>query len=355
MSELVHLSDIGWPSTEAITRVVREWEPDPKLFIGASLLPLNTQDFNESPSSITWDILAPAHGITHATTLDADPRLVAPRKLSTKTVRPGYWREKKRIGERDLIKTRWVGPQDRERAGSRLIMHEMQELDLRVESLIEYTRWRAMHGELAINDDGVLRTIDYEVPAANKINVSDGDGEYWGETGADPIADIQNALDRFEATDVESVDIYYNRSVAKLLAQDSVVRELVKQSSTVTRVGTSNVGSLLAELIGEVASMNTYNRGYFDAEAGTLQKFIDDGVVILVGRGPSTEPLGEWASTPSLHNGGIDNASGGKFPMADYRGLEDTPPHVDLINGIFGLPVIYHPERIVVMRVQAEA
>lgn len=355
MDSLVHFSDIGWPSTEAITRVVREWEPDPTLFIGASLLPLNTQDFNESPSSISYDILAPSHGITHATTLDADPRLVAPRKLSTKTVRPGYWREKKCIGERDLIKTRWVGPQDRERAGSRLIMHEMQELDLRVESLIEYTRWRALHGELAINDEGVVRTIDYEIPAANKIDVSDGDGEYWGKNGADPIADIQNALDRFEATDVESVDIYYNRSVAKLLAQDSVVRDLVKQSSTVTRVGTSNVGSLLVELVGEVASMNTYNRGYYDAETRKLKKFIDDGVVILVGRGPANEPLGEWASTPSLHNGGIDNATGGKFPMVDYRGLEDAPPHIDLINGIFGLPVIYHPERIVVMRVQAEA
>ena len=53
MDSLVHFSDIGWPSTEAITRVVREWEPDPTLFIGASLLPLNTQDFNESPSSIS--------------------------------------------------------------------------------------------------------------------------------------------------------------------------------------------------------------------------------------------------------------------------------------------------------------
>lgn len=355
MDNLVNLSDIGWPSTEAITRVVREWEPDPKTFIGSALLPLNTQDFNESPSAVTYDILAPAHGITHATALDADPRLVAPRKLSTKTVRPGYWREKKRIGERDLIRTRWVGPQDRERAGSRLVLHEMQELDLRVESLIEYTRWRALQGQLAINDDGILRTIDYEIPSDNKIDVGSNGGKSWDAEGADPIADIQDALDRFEATDVESVELFYNRGVAKLLAQNSVVRDLVKQSTLAVRLGSTNVGSMLAELIGEVAAMTTYNRGYFDADSNTLQKFIDDGIVVMVGKGPSTEPLGEWASTPSLHNGGVDNASGGKFPMADYRGLEDTPPHIDLVNGIFGIPVLYHPERVVVLRVLAEA
>ena len=353
MDSLINLSDIGWPSTDAITRVVRGWEPDPKTFIGAALLPLNTRDFNQSPSAVTWDILAPSHGITHATTLGADPRLVEPRKLSTKTVRPGYWREKMSLGEGDLIKTRWVGTQDRERAGSNLVLDGMRKLDLRVESLIEYTRWRALQGQLVVNDDGVLRTVDYEIPNANKIDVGSGGGKYWNVEGSDPITDIQNAMDCFDGTDVESVELFYGRGVAKMLAQNAAVRDLVKQSTLAVRLGSTNVGSLLAELVGEVAAMTTYDKGYYDADTKATTKFIDDGIVVMVGKGPSTEPLGEWASTPSLHNGGIDNATGGKFMLADYRGLEDAPPHVDLVSGIFGIPVLYHPERVVVLRVKS--
>lgn len=351
--DLINLSDIGWPSTEAITRVVREWEPDPALFIGARLLPLNTTDYNQSPNSLTWDILAQAQGMTHATVLDANPRLVRPRVLKTKTVRPGYWREMKPVGEKTLINIRWVGPADRTRAASRIIIHEMQELDLRVETLMEYTRWQALQGQLVINDEGVMRTIDYDIPAANSIDVSAGAGEYWGHVDADPIRDLQAALDLFDGTDVEEVEVFYNRNVSKLLAQNAKVRDLVKQSAPVLRLGTENVGALVSELVGGISSMTTYNRGYFSESDGAFQKFVPDDTVLLIGRGPSNEPLGEWASTPSLHNGGIDNATGGKFPMADYRGLEDTPPHIDLVNGIFGAPVIFHPERIVKLKVQA--
>lgn len=349
---LIRLSDMAWPSSESIAQVVREWEPDPSRWIGNQIIPLNTTRYNDSPTALSWDILAPARGMTHATALDANPTLVRPRTLKTVTQRPGYWREMKRVGERDMLHLRNVGPRDRERAGSFIIMHEMNELDIRVETLLEWSRWQALNGELAINDEGVIRTVQYDLlPAVTDVGA--GDAKYWDEEGADPIADLQNGLDGFDGTDVERVMVVYNRKTAKLLANNAKVRDLVKGSPAALSLGTDNVGTLLKSLVGEIDEWVTYNKGYID-EAGVFQRFIPDGRVFLIGfSGNPGELTGEWASTPSLHNGGIDNATGGKFPMADYRGLEDTPPHIDLTNGIFGLPALYRPWRVRRLKVLA--
>jgi len=119
----------------------------------------------------------------------------------------------------------------------------------------------------------------------------------------------------------------------------------------VLQIGSSNVGNLVLDLVGGIEAMVQYDEGYV-SDANVFTKFIPDNKVILVGSGAVTERLGEFASTPSLHNGGIDNATGGKFAgIDDSRAMAQANPYVEVFAGIYGAPVIFHPSWIVILTV----
>lgn len=342
---------INWPSPEAITGVAREFQADPKRFIGQGILPMEATKYNMTPDHISWDILGPATGMTLAHTLGADPSLVAARVLKTKDTKPAHFKEAKRLGERDLLLTRGLGTEDRTRMAGRLVTMAIEDLSLRVDCRVEWSIWQALLGTLVLNENGVKRTIDYAIPGANKINVSDGTGEYWSHADGDPVADLMAALDLFDGTGAGRVRGYYNRSVSKLMSANANVRDLVKQSAPVLQIGSTNVGNLVMDLVGGLEAMVQYDEGYV-SDAGVFTKFIPDNKLILVGSGPITERLGEFASTPSLHNGGIDGASGGKFGgIDDSRALAQSNPYVEVFAGIYGVPVLFHPDWIVILTV----
>lgn len=342
---------INWPSPEAITGVAREFQADPTRFIGQGILPVETTKYNLTPDHISWDVLGPAKGMTSAHTLGADPKLVEARVLKTLAQKPAHFKEAQRLNERDLLLVRGLGTEDRTRMAGRLVTMAIEDLSLRVDTRVEWAIWQALQGRLVLNENGVKRTIDYGVPGGNKIDVSDGAGEYWSHADGDPISDLQAALDKFDGTGAGRVRAFYNRSVAKLMSGNATVRDLVRQSAPVLQLGSSNVGSLVMDLVGGLEAMVQYDEGYVD-DAGTFTKFIPDNKVILLGSGAATERLGEFASTPSLHNGGIDGATGGKFAgIDDSRAMAQANPFVEVFAGIYGLPVLFHPDWIVVLTV----
>ena len=341
---------INWPSPEAITGVAREFQADPARFIGHGILPLETTKYNMSPDHISWDVLGAAKGMTTAHTLGADPALVTQRVLQTKVQKPAHWKEAQRINERDLLLIRNIGMDDGTRMAGRLVTQAVEDLSLRVDTRVEYTIWQALQGTLAINENGVKRTIDYGIPGGNKIDVASGSGEYWSHASGNPIGDLQSALDKFDGTGAGRVRCYYNRSVAKLMANNAVVRDLVKQSAPVLQLGSSNVGGLMMDLVGGIEAMVQYDEGYV-SDGGTFTKFVPDNKVIMVGSG--AERIGEWASVPSLHNGGIDGATGGKFAGIDDQSGNRSNPYVEVFAGIYGLPVLFHPNWVVILTVHA--
>lgn len=334
---------IHWPSIEVMNRVFQEYQANPGAFIGGEYLPLNTTDFAGNADTIRWEIKGASTGMTLSHTPNTDPRMVRFPVVKAKTTSTAYWKEGHRIGETDILQLRRLGSFS-ERAGRALVNHGLENLDLRLKTRMEWLRWQALQGLLEWDNNGVIRSVDYEVPTDNKdtVDVLWSDHEH-----ADPIADLQEAVLRYRGTGSGRPDVVINSVVAGHLAQNAAIRDLVRQSSSVVQIGTDTIGDLLLPLVGGIKRVRVYDEVYVD-DNGQNHPFIPDDKVLLIGAG--TGVVGEFASTPSLHVGSLDGPQPGSFVIHDDK-TREANPYYDIFAGIYGLPVIYHPDRLQVLTV----
>lgn len=339
---------INWPEPQMITEVISEFQPNNANYVGSSLCPMNTTKWNNSPKIISWDILGAGGGMTYATNLGANPKMVKMTALKTKAMRTAYWKEFIRLDENDLLSVRNVGRADRERMAEKLVMMAVNRLDNRLFTRMEWLIWQMFSGNLSINENGVVRSISYEIPGGNFVTAS----PLWSDTAnAKPVIDIQTWGQKFNDIGTELDVVYINNATAILLSQNASVQTLVRNYSTVLQIGAANVGKLIMQLAGVPGRIEVYDKGYKN-DSLTYTRFIPNGKAYLFAVHVEEQgPFAEFASTPSLYNGGINGATGGRF----VRTLDETQnihkAHYDIMMGLYGLPVMYHPEWVIVATV----
>lgn len=336
-------SMIPLPSIEALNKVINEFTTDPARYVLSRFMPVVT----EFAPEIRWDILGGTTGMTNAHHIDTEPRAIRFNVLKEKMMSTAYWKEVSILNESDILFIRRAGSLT-ERAAQTLITRRMEQLNVRLETRLEWLRAQALLGQLDINENGVVRSIDYEVPSAHKVTA----GTPWSTVAtADPIGDLQAWRLLFRGTGAGRPLMLCNQKVAGYLAQNAKVRELVRQSSEVVRIGTGTVGPLMTDLVGAdgLSDVLVYDEGYTDAN-GVYHPFLPDNKVILIANGPAGEPFADFASTPTVHNGGVANATGGKFTLMKDEQMEANPS-IMLGAGIYGLPRVYHPDWIIVATV----
>lgn len=339
---------IVFPDPQLITEVISEFQLDHTQFKGLSMCPMNTTKWNNSPKVISWDIMGASGGMTYPHALGSNPRMVKQAGMKTKSMRTAYWKEFIRLDEVDLLEVRNVGPKFMERAAELLIMRSVTRLEMRLFTRMEWLIWQMFTGTLTLNELGVLRTIDYEIPAGNKITVS----PLWSvPTTATPISDLQNVAKLASDIGTEIDVIIMNYATAINLSQNTSVQALVKNYSTVLQIGANNVGPLIMTLAGIPGRIEIYDKGYKN-DALTYTRFVPNGkVFIFLKHQPDQGPFAEFASTPSLYNGGINGATGGRFMRSKDETDNIHKAYYDIMMGIYGLPVMYHPEWVVILTV----
>lgn len=339
---------INWPEPSLITEVISEFQPDNTKYVGSSLCPMNTTKWNNSPKLISWDILGAGGGMTNATTLGANPKMVKMTPLKTKAMRTAYWKEFIRLDEDDLLNLRGVGRNDRTRLAEQLVMMAVNRLDNRLFTRMEWLIWQMFSGTLSINENGVVRTINYEIPGGNFVTAS----PLWSSySDSQPVTDLQTWGQKFTDIGTELDVVYINQQTAIHLSRNASVQTLVRNYSTVLQIGANNVGKLIMTLAGVPGRIEVYDKGY-KADNLTYTRFIPDGKAYLFAVHVADQgPFAEFASTPSIYNGGISGATGGRF----VRTLDETQnihkAHYDVMMGLYGLPVMYHPEWVIVATV----
>jgi len=338
-------SIIQWPTINILNRVINEFAVDPTTFIGVNMLPVVT----EMGTDIKWDILGGTLGMTQAYQMDSEPRNINFRVLKTKTMGTMGWAETAVLNETDLLYIRNAGTLS-DRAGRKLLALRLEQLNTRLETRMEYLRWSAMQGVLNVNQNGVNRVVDYEVPANHKP-VLVGNRKWDDLANADPLSDFMDWSLLFRGTGAGRPIAYMNKHTSQWLAKNATIRDLVKQSSNTLLLGPMSVDRIVMPLVSDLDSIVVYDGGFTD-EQGNWQTFIPDGVVILKAQGPVGEPFGDMVTTPSIRNGGIDNPTGGKFTIfKEEIGPEYTVQRVTVGAGFYGLPRIYHPNWLVVATV----
>jgi len=128
-------------------------------------------------------------------------------------------------------------------------------------------------GKVALESNGQAYTYDYGVPDSHKITPT----TLWSATGADPIGDINNALDVIENdTGVRPSEILLNGTTLKYLTKCDAIKNVLKYTALATK---KNVIALISEET--KCDIYEYNKGYAN-DSGSFTKFIPDGKVVLM-------------------------------------------------------------------------
>ena len=329
---------LQFPTTQELNFVIRNRSgANVANFIGRSfcpLVPVYSKD-------IEYDVLSPAFGMTQAHQIGTNPKTVQMPKMETKRTGTAYWKETLRLDEEKLLYARQAGTLN-ERAGRDLVFQGGLQLDTRLETRIEWLTWKPIiDGNLAINENNVKYTVDYKLPAKNDISAA---ATKWSDpTKSDPAAFLTTMVQSYRGTGAKARSVYMNSVTAGLAVQSAKFIELLKQSNFVGMLSPLNPAPALKLMIPNVDFV-IYDEGYLDASKN-FQMFIPDGEIVMVGDYPGDKVM-DFASTISLHNGGIDKPQPGKFSIVEDESQRKKNPYVDVTVGIYGLPRIFHPDWI---------
>lgn len=326
-----------FPSTREITHVVRNRAVDPTRFIGRSFCPIR----EVYSAEIEFDVIEASSGMTPAHNLGADPKLVKLAGMRTKKVGTGYWKETKRIDEKELLYTRAAGSYN-ERAGRMLVIEKSMQLDDRLETRIEWLTWQPLvNSQVQINENGVKYTVPYDIPSKNLPSPA----KKWSDPTADILGDLNKYIMMFRGTGAKATKAYFDYTVAGYLAANNGIKELLKNTTYAAFLSSTNISQAMKLFYPDIDFV-IYDEGYVD-EKGNFNSFIPDTKFLLVGTGQPGEDMMDFGTTISLHNGGLDKPQPGKFSIVDDKSEQAKNPFVDITVGIYGLPRLYHPNWVV--------
>lgn len=338
------LPPVGWPGIEqSIQTIVQLWQTTPDAYRGAEILPVEEAKYRNNPQFIKWDVVGAVSGETKPHNLGNDVARVEIPKLKTYIEETSHYRERITLHEQDLMELRNLGPADRTRMAGGLVARAMTTLRIRLAVRKENLRWNSLRGSIVLNENGVKRRITYGIAAPQTV------GTRWdNRESSNPIEDIQDAILRFRATGGGAPELWMTQYVATLMAQNKNTQRLIRGTGYIGQIGALQVVQLLPLLIGGLDRINVYDQHWTpqnaNGTAGTPQPFLSDEQVHLIAKSMMPgERIGEFASTPSIHNGGYENPRGGDYYFLDNHTNEPNP-YLDVCAGVDGIPVWFHPE-----------
>lgn len=329
---------LNLPTIQVLNGAFEKWSPDESQFQGRLLMP---EEGYPMPY-ISWEDLAGIEGITPAHALDSPPPVGTARARTVNFELPFYFGEQQQFNESDFLHIRARGTFD-QLAGARLVVEEQQKMLVKLVTRIEQTRWAAMQGSLAINENGVKRTVTYSTKSISSPST------LWSVVAsANPIADLQAWNILFRGQGDGPLRCYFNAKVASYLAQNSTVRDLIKANAMGALVGSNNIGEALTKVVGDVEFIQ-YDGGY--KSGGTYYPFIPDNKIVLVKNPSMGQTLGGWKSTITAHNGGPFNPQPGRFMWVEDEMHKPSCMKYKFGCGIYGIPVLYFPENVAAVTV----
>jgi hypothetical protein len=312
--------------------IIREFKTDITLFEGAPWCPAT----DYPTDTIEWDIVEGAMGMTPAVYPGAPSPIQKHPRIAHKSFKTVQWREKFVLDENDLMYLRQPGTYD-QNYGQQIIADRLRDLNTRVETRLEYLRWSMLAGSLTVTyPDAVTQTVDYEVPGGRKPTVATP----WATIAtADPMKNVSAWKLLFRGTPVQMGVLKMNQVTFNYLPTNAAVRSLIQYQFGYDLVRSGNlVPSNAISQAFDGTTIEIYDGGYID-DRGTFNPFIADDVVICLPKS-TPEKWCQFLQSPNMHHGG-QTPQPGKFARPIWK-LDDDPISVEVLGGVYGLPVMYH-------------
>jgi len=335
-----------------LTRVVNKIKISSHL--GEEFLP-----FKPVPTEKTiWDVVEADMGMAKFVAPDAESPLVDKRKIDQVIATIASIREKERFIESDLRAIREAGElpivEDsptlmnalKTQAEQRL-RDSLTRLKNRVANRLEWMRWQAMLGTVSYDDGDVIFSVDYGIPAANKVTLS-GTAVWSDTTNADPLKNINDWIDTYidNQSGLAPTRMVMSRKSLGYIAQNAKIRDLLKYNNNINPevFGSPKMAQQLILNLTDIVKIHVYDSFYEDASGTSLRYLAQNKIIMLPEPVTNGETLGDVADGPHPHN----NYKPGLYTWTETK----KDPYTTFVGvGRECFPRIFHPDWIFVATV----
>lgn len=314
---------------EVLTELVRKF-PRQNL-MGMEMM--DQRDVNSN--AFTWDEIHQSRDLAKFTHPDSEANTNEERKVIKRSATTAPIKEKKSLDPSTLAWLREPGTEHQQR-GRQAVTDEMEDLSGKVDRLVEWMIWEALHGQLIVNQDDVKFSVDYGIPSDHK----DSPSTLWDDTAnATVIENLKSWKTMIQEDSNQQADrVFMPEEVMTYVIKNESVRDMIGENTLTEQVARTGQIQRLANL-----DLVVYDSGYVD-ESGDFQKFVGNKDVIMT-TSPETN-FGRMYTAPATDP--KSNFQPGRFSKSWE---EEDPATTQVLIEYHVLPVILKPENIYVTSV----
>ncbi len=338
------MSTFVFPSNAEITQVAQDKIPnliqDRPIFDILPMRPVNE-------SLLIWEQLDNFKGLQAVRGYNGAPSRVTAVGLKQYQMVPGVYGEFMSISEMEMVTRRVPGTFNVPVDLTDLVLEKQDQLLGRRLDRIESIGWTLLstgvfsipspNGQVIHTDQFPIQTFTATVP--------------WGTSAtATPLADFSSVqlLSRGHSVDFGAVaTAYMNRDTFNKLRTNLNAADVYGRRTV--GLGTiNNLQGFNQLLVGDdLPQIVVYDVGFLN-ESGTFTTFIPANTVVVVGKRPAGQLIGEFRMTRNGNN--ADMAPGPYMRVIDH-GEHKIPRDIDIHDGFNGGPVLWFPSAAVIMNV----
>ena len=298
---------------------------------------------NADATTVMWDQLDNFKGLQQFRGVNGQPPTIS--KIGAKRYRlePGIYGEVDVINEQDLMERAKLGTFGQPVEISDLIMQSQDQLLARRLDRIELIIFTLLTtGTFAVTNAAgqVVHTDTFPIQTFSSV-------VGWSTPGTStPLADTRQLQLDAQGHSVSfgsDSELWINLVQKNRLLSNTNPADLYgrRQAGLGLINNLDDVNKLLA---GDgLPTIRVYNEGYYD-ETGTYQKFIPDGMGVLVGKRPAGQVVGQYKMVRNVNN---PNMAAGPYMRVIDKGENYVPRTIEVHDGHNGGPAIFFPSAIV--------
>lgn len=349
---------LTFPTNAELNEVVQAFEVDPSQHIGSTILPMAESMYQE----VQWDERDADRGLTAPHALGADPKVDIRQGSTRRKYTPIPFKETDLLKEDEILRARQLGTMAETLDLSQEIARIARDRFNKTMARIEKLRWDTLNGSISINENGVVVSETFAVQSYTPS------GDTWDTPDTStPLADFNAVKLLFRGTGASAAGAkaYMSQATANLLLQNQKagdIKGFQNQNFVQLPYAVEEMNKILAAR--GLPEIVVYDEGYI-AENGTFTLFLPTGKVIVVGKRPAGQSVGDFMSTPSLHNNRGGQPAPGYFSVIEVNGHASEAagsvamgqlgkaknPKVEITGGIYGGTRLIYPKSVIKMNV----
>jgi hypothetical protein len=303
---------------------------------------------------VVWEQLDNYQGLQQIRGMNGEPPSISKTGIKQYTVRPGIYGEFDAINEQEMMERRRMGTFGTPIKIDDLTMMSQDKLLLRRLDRIEAIIWMLLStGTFAVSDPtGKLVATD-----TFPIQTFAAAYSWSNAANATPLGDLRQVQLDARGHSVSfgaSAEIWMNQKTWNNMINNINPADLYGRRTT--GLGTINNLAAINQLLAgdNLPTIVIYDEGYqaetTGAAAGTgvFTPFIPDNKVVVFGKRPAGQVIGEYMMVRNVNN---PNMAPGPYMRVIDKGVNQIPRTIEVHDGHNGAPGIYFPSAIVVMSV----